>query len=261
MRKLLLIALSACTDQLGTVEQDVTWSNLSTYDCSDNQCTTGTHVLVGPASDRTCFIAGVSGYLDADQQAITEFLVYVDSSDNNYYLLAPGAENFGVQRVTVACINTVQNRAFARATQGTTGQFAGPNGAQRRCFLTGGSFWCNKNNCDGNYLDTIAMTQFGGSWYATTSGAAVEADGVCVDVPTQVTAIGYGHDADGEVSGPITSNPGGVACGLTSLQGKWGNAYSTSRTVGMGGVKINYASGNYTWTFDNHVGAYVQCVK
>jgi hypothetical protein len=237
-----------------TTEQAVSWTSLAWHSCSSLSC----RVNLGSSSDRTCFLAGISGMLASGTSSYPAGANIVDNGawGYNLYILNPNYENIGVMSV---CIANTANRVTASWQAGTyaTQIAPGPN-STRRCFLSGiysrnsigfGSFssstlvWA-----DGNYH------YLGGSLPA---GANDTAFATCVDIANDVGDYAYGNGTGTPFFGNLNYNsaPGGVACGLTGIGGQF-----TTRSEP--GVIVNYDGSSRYWNLSvaPWTGAWASCV-
>lgn len=262
------LLVAGCTDMsdddLSSTEQDVTWSQLQHIDCSVSNCYTPPGKVIGPAGDRTCFLAGMSGKF-FDQNIYTNVNIQIDAATNQW-VLRSGPWATGVD---VACINTIANRATASGFAGisgdgsqysTDGLVGGTNSPQRRCFLSGFDAY-TQIKTSGTYADNFEVYKDGlGVWHAHADvyeHAQIDAFAVCVDVPTLVSAPAFGHNTTGSTTGVLYPTAANVSCGLTQINGA---LESYDATAPMG-VEISYQSGVYLWTFNERVGATAACVK
>jgi len=245
--------LGACTDQeeeLSTTEQGITWSTQQFFNCA-NGCD---QQVLGPASNLTCFLAGVTGHLDGVGSVGPHVFIAINS-DGNWQLDARY-----VQQVIVTCISATANRIIGYSLSVDPDKDLGLATAHRRCFLTGGWFLVGSSNPTPHYSDTIRVYQYRGHWFVGAAMTSVEAASmaVCVDVPSFVGDFGFNHDTSGSITGSLVpSHNTNNACGLSLLQGAFG-VYPGSAPYP--GVRI-YQLPDWVWTFDEHVGAVATCVS
>jgi hypothetical protein len=236
--------------------------------------TNGPDANLGPADDRTCFLSGVAGNLNAGDNSYGPgwpSKAQVSIYNGGWWLRASGGGNWAGNPIGnpvlahAVCINTVAGRTPNVKWQSDWGPtLVAPVTPKRRCFLTGvwgvGASWM-----DGD--DYVRVTNDGTNWWidgaVNTSQLGSShgyASAMCVDMPTGTSVSSwtwYTNDP-----GSWTPNVGydstGMACALTGVQGHF------TANDWTDGALINWPSsfpGYWKVALKNGKKAWVTCMQ
>jgi len=236
--------------------------------------TNGDDALLGPISDRTCFLSGVAGNLNAGAttwQVGWPSAARVLQKNQGWFLRARGGGNnsgYAIGNPVLAhavCITAVANRTNNVTWQSDWGKtFLAAVTPNRQCFLTGvwgvGGSWMSNT-------DHVRVTNDGSNWWidgtvntSSLGNSRGYASAICVDMPAN-TWVGTGVWSVAD-PGSTTFNAGwdstGMACALTGVQGHFtANDWSD-------GAVINWPAaipGWWTLSLKNGKKAWVTCVQ
>lgn len=267
-----ILSLIGCIDEatpdeellLDETAQEVGWTSLSgLYQtqttgeqlCNFRSCTKP----LGPASDRTCFLAGLKGSLSEGSSsypsgAAVTTVDYGSGPQWQLHMLNPYGSGIAAR---VICINNKANRIMAQAWQSTTPvqTIAASTGSKRRCFL-GGVYNYTRNSFAA--FDTDVTIKRNSNNTHTVGGSFPPNSNVrvfttCVDLDVN---LGYGDWANGTanpVSSVTATNDGGVGCGLTGIGGH-------VETMSQG-VDLNYNSPQWVWSISAFGVGHSHCFK
>lgn len=198
--------------------------------------TAGPDVDIGPASDRTCFLAGAAGNLNAGwgwDNGGSPSIAGVRISGGRWLLSGTGGRDEGNTVIgnpvnaRAVCIGTTANRTMY--SDGGPGHFLNhkmylePVKAGRTCMLA------RVSGYSGSWSSSSARVQLiqqNGSWYLESANIVMNAgipriDVVCVDLPrgTWVGTGSWGAANPGSGTFPVLSEATAGVCGLTGISG------------------------------------------
>lgn len=167
---------------------------------------------------RACFLAGIKGSLQGQQQHFISTGVSVLSRFGNFILrIVPGPS--GTLSGSAVCVTNHHWMSFGQWNGGAATHLGNTPGQQ--CFLT------SIESLDGfrHSSDQVSVIQLtDGSWRLVGTTGGVRAFANCI-VPTGGSLWGYGWSwNNGTVTLPLAQNPGGVACALSKVQGSFTTA-------------------------------------
>ncbi|AGC49185.1 hypothetical protein MYSTI_07913 [Myxococcus stipitatus DSM 14675] len=208
---------------------------------------------IGTATNRTCFLTGVSGNLQpptgSSSWGSTGTFVFA----GEWYIFVN--HNFSkMLGSTVECMTTAANRtAEVSWYNGQAAKLLGAVTADRRCFLT----MVEGSGAFDSTSEYVRVWNDGLNWYL---GGDLAGEGggraLCVDVPEshggwQWISAGSGFSKE------LAYNPGGVGCFLSGLGGRFNQNSLTD------GLSIDYNSGTRTWemTLSPAKRGWANCVK
>jgi hypothetical protein len=206
---------------------------------------------LGPAAGETCFLAGVYGNL---QHAGLYTQVEVVRSGGRWGLqVVPNGHPIGGAAVCIPGTTV----ATAQWHNGQA-ELDIASGATRRCFLSG----IRNTNGFTATTDFVQVRQVGGHWFLGGNMPSTKdtwAFASCVDVPTAAADDSVSASTGAAANHvPIQSNnPGGWACGVKKLQGRFATDDYND------GVWIEYNNGISEWQVNviNGKAAVTSCVK
>lgn len=204
------------------------------------QVTSPSATTIGTNVNRTCFLAGVSGNLVGGNG--NSHGAEVVTNGSNYELRVRATRDHKV-RGDAFCIGTSAGRTSqVHWTSSSPAKSLGVVTPQRRCFLTG---VMAADNGFGTSTDNIRVWNDGANWYlgGSTSQGWISGSARCVDVTADHGGWAYFADPGGNVYGDLAANtnPGGVACWLTRIEGRFATDSWTD------GVRLNYEHGLLQW--------------
>jgi len=211
----------------------------------------GQRLYLGSASNRTCFLQGITGELESAQNSASARAgVYIDNSNNQWYIeTKAGVPEFwgeggdGVM-AHATCIPNTTNRQFiswvgnSSSGSNTLYAFAEDHG-NTRCFLSavsGTTGWASGSAWAGlrpGTRDGEPTWELGGNLIEEADGSSGGgAAAVCVDISFQSTGS-YSWQASSTASaGQLTSSTVGQTCAIHSLTGNFAaNTYGWSDGV------------------------------
>lgn len=179
--------------------------------------------VLGPLSDMTCFLRGVSGDLKsvADRPARVEVIPQA----GNWLMVVKAGTGTGV-KARVICVNIPYAKAVEFSWQDNVGGSVSAVNPNRRCFLR--SVWAANGLDQASSNITIRKPNgtfsMNGSFAAHAGVNRAGATAVCLDEPA-VFAAEFGHvgPASGNATIQINVPTPDHACGLTSIYGIWPN--------------------------------------
>jgi hypothetical protein len=245
---------AAPSDDGADIHPDFSSVGEHTYECTAAECI----VDLGTSVDRTCFLAGITGDLQTASDAPRGAMALIDSTTGDYTvrLFGSTAQPIGA---TFTCVNSATNRVTGNWYTGAIPVvMAGTSSAARRCFLT--EVVGTSSTSFTHFTDSVQVAPNSyGEWnlYGNqVSGSSVNAGAVCIDVTPDGTWA-YNNGQIGSVSGNISADTGGVACGLSALNGEFNDGFEN-------GVWITHNGGTYPqwgWQFGSYEGGAAYCVE
>ncbi|MCY1002884.1 hypothetical protein OWM54_37630 [Myxococcus sp. MISCRS1] len=212
-----------------------------------------TSTNIGPTTGRTCFLSGLQGNLKPAVAGRWATGGVLQSAGD--YILFVSHNNSKALGVGVQCIYTSAGRTTEMSwAQGQAARLLGAVTAQRRCFLTqvtaSGGFASNS--------DYVRVWNDGLNWYlgGNLSGAG-GGRAVCVNVPEDHGGWLWIAGDPGGFTETLAYNPGGVACALSGVGGKFDDNSFTD------GVSVDYNAGTRYWEMSvmNGKRGWGNCVK
>ncbi len=235
---------------LGELDQQVAAWGYWGYGCSnDSWC----YYDLGTLTDRTCFLAGVSG-------DYREGFVNVARLNGKWRLELKAAASKSVG-ARVVCISGDTNAIGASWLAGQPAkQILGTVTSKRRCFLSGLSNVLTSSNGLDNATDYVrTWKDSAGKWWlggAINGAATPSAYATCVDVPAAYNPYGIVAPTSGTASFDMVENVAGDICGITKFGGPLIGGASD-------GVNIGYDGGTHFWNFSAQNGKFGEalCVR
>ncbi|AGC48097.1 hypothetical protein MYSTI_06824 [Myxococcus stipitatus DSM 14675] len=227
---------SVADEATGQAAQQVTLDGTYTWRVNEIAFTSS---AIGSATNRTCFLSALGGSLQENpsNDGVRSF-AGVNISDDRWLIVVRQNADAALS-TTARCVNTAANRtAEVSWSNGEAAKVLGAVTADRRCFLTrveaSGAF-----NSTSEY---VRVWNDGLNWYL--GGDLADAGGaraICVDIPESVGNGWQLISGSGGQSTDLAYNPGGVACFLSGIGGRFNqDSYSD-------GVSVDYNSGTLTW--------------
>lgn len=210
---------------------------------------------LGPTSDRTCFLTGVAGNLEASAR------VRISEDVDGHWKLAVSSYAGLDLKGTVACLPTIAGRTEAvEWTSSEPRHVLGAFTSHRRCFLT------SVSNGPGGYFendeDHVRVWHDSKHWYI---GGGGNAAGVarCIDVDSDqgswLWIAGSGHRTD-----DLAADSGGVHCLLTGIGGRFISVMTPWDLPALeDGVLIGFEWKGQQWTMSTSRGkrGWATCFK
>jgi hypothetical protein len=235
------VLLVGCVDELPEDEVSTTEQELGAWGSFVLNCGSGAtcESNIGTATNRTCFLGGISGPLSRDWNSYEYHAAGVYREGNSYIL---HIENAPSVTVTAICISGATNRVDTYWSQNMGGPIAITGGTvSRRCFLsrvaTDHGFDTGTDYVT-TYKDTGSNT-----WYLNGNhhGDWGSAYNVCVDVPELIVANAslFLHGAGS--TGSLLTTDTTAACGLTRIGGQ----YHVAAGANTGGMKAFFSIQNW----------------
>jgi len=214
------------------------------YDCQWN--------VSGPLS--YCILSGVSGNL----RGLSVIGDFASVGGNYNYAAISLAGTTGPVTADLACVSIhdeVVVMGADSADPSNPAANAPADNPNRRCYLTGIQ---GQDGAFGHAGDGATITQRrDGSWHlsAHTTTGSLHAWAVCLNVTSWGPDQAWSQSS-GVNSGIVgTNTPGGMACGLTDLEG----VFDASDTDN--GVTMRYLSPYWDWTFLGNHRAITECFR
>ncbi|MFI5302830.1 MAG: hypothetical protein ACHREM_32475 [Polyangiales bacterium] len=208
-----------------------------------------TSLDLGVDTNKSCFLAGVSGNLSswAGLETVTQgTYIAVDRRNGHYFLdISPSADGASVAGIEVGakaiCLPTVTNRTapvfHIEGYSNAAPTLLAPATKGRQCFLTGIQNTYNFSDPKQAFQhagDSLRVYQSGGNWYLTATGVAA-GYAACVDVNGAYNPWEWIAPSSGTINEPLASTSGGVQCLLSGIGGNFqqGNSWADGVDIGL----------------------------
>ncbi|WP_338864403.1 hypothetical protein [Myxococcus stipitatus] len=225
-------------EAIGQAEQQVGLSG--TYTWRTNRANY-TSTSIGTSTDRTCFLTGLGGSL---QPVTPDDISWTFAGAHLYgdqWIISINQYVDAALSTTVQCVNTAANRTPEVVwAKGEAAKLLGAVTPNRRCFLTR----IEASGAFDSTADYVRVWNDNINWYL---GGDLADDGgaraMCVDFP-EVHGNWLLISGADPINYNLAYNPGGVACFLTELGGRF------NQDSYYDGVSVNYNAGTRTWEMD-----------
>ncbi|AKF86005.1 hypothetical protein MFUL124B02_19865 [Myxococcus fulvus 124B02] len=225
-------------EAIGQAEQHVDLSGPYTWRTNQAEFIS---TSIGTSTNRTCFLTGLGGSL---QPATPDDISWAFAGAHLYgdqWILSINQYVNTALTTTVRCVNTAANRTPEVVwSKGEAAKLLGAVTPNRRCFLTR----IEASGAFDSTADYVRVWNDNINWYL---GGDLADDGgaraLCVDFP-EAHGNWFLTSGAAPINHDLAYNPGGVACFLTELGGRF------NQDSYYDGVSVNYSAGTRTWEMD-----------